>query len=103
MSQTKGTTPAYEFYSCFFNNRLNSEKPIPIYSYHQDNVYVLKFQKNNQRLKLVMNLAYLKEKSLPTIYIFEDSDGHCPLVEVDGDLMNPQYFAEVDTLLEQML
>lgn len=90
---------SYQFYKWFFKHRLVTKLPMPFYVYQQDNIIELCFEKDGNNLKLIMNVGYLREKRLPTTWVFVD--GKCSSeTDQDGDLMDDAFFRDVDLILE---
>lgn len=89
----------YQIYASLFKHRLASQLPIPWTVYQQDNILELCFQaRNGDGLKLIINFAYIRDKKLPTTFIFTEFQTSKEMVK-EGDLLDNCYFDEIDSLL----
>ena len=88
----------YEIYKCLFKHRLLLKLPEPCSVYQQDHIFELCFESGETYLKMAMDMAYLREKNIPTVFWFT---GPNKIVNsAEGDLMENEFFQAVDTLLD---
>jgi hypothetical protein len=95
-------TPAYQFYLCFFSDRIPKEKPFPFSSYQQDRIFVLRFVNESKSLEMGINMGHLKDGIVPCGCIYCDTNESPDTVDMGGNLLDPQFRSKVNTFLDMM-
>ena len=85
----------YEILRSLFKHWIGDRFPIVYEATCQDNVQRLRFLRHDKELVLIMNLGYLRDKSIPCALICDGVDD-----QAQHDLLDQDFLATLELLLE---
>ena len=86
----------YEIFRSLYRHWTNDRFPLVTTTSVQDNIQSLTFECHGKELHLGMNLAYLRDRSIPVTVIFGETT-------LDGDLMDTSFLTtKLDVLMEAL-
>lgn len=89
----------YEILRSLYLDWTNDRFPLVTEASFQDNIQSLTLRCSGKKLLLGMNLAYLRDRSIPvTVTVYERGDEQRVL---DGDLLDTSFLTELDVLMEE--